>query len=145
MGVAARYVGVSIVDVAKTVQHVYEFIHHLHLVDDDVVKILVLDSFVDIVKHHIRISQFFVQSIFKVNANNVIVRHTILQKVVIEQHVQKVRLSTSADSCYHFDKAIATTVNQLAKISVSFDFNHTLKIFANIGNFLQCKVNWFNL
>ena len=72
----------------ETVQHIYKLIHQLHLVNDDVIQVVILNPVMNIVEHCIRISQLFVYAIFKINANNVVFSYSILQKIVIEQNIQ---------------------------------------------------------
>ena len=55
MGIASCYIRIGIFDMAETVQYIDKFIHQLYLINNDIVKFLVLDSVVNIVKHHIRI------------------------------------------------------------------------------------------
>lgn len=52
MGIASCYIRIGIFDMAETVQYIDKFIHQLYLINNDIVKFLVLDSVVNIVKHH---------------------------------------------------------------------------------------------
>ena len=76
--VAACHVCVGIINMTETVQYIHKLIHQLHLINNDVIQFFVLDSVMNIVKHSVWISQFLVHAVFKVNADDVVISHSII-------------------------------------------------------------------
>ncbi len=56
----------------------HKLVHKLHLINDNVIQLPVLDSVMNIVKHSVWISQFLVHAVFKVYADDVVISHLII-------------------------------------------------------------------
>ena len=59
-------------------KHNHKLVHKLHLINDNLIQLPVLDSVMKIVKHSVWISQFLVHAVFKVNADDVVISHSII-------------------------------------------------------------------
>ena len=58
---------------------------------------------------------------------------------MIEQDIQQIWFATSTNTCYNFDKAILTAINQFFRYRSLFISIVLYYIIANIGNFLRYK------
>ncbi len=120
MGIAASDIYVRVWNVTETVEHIHELSHELNLVNDDVIQVSIRNLVMNKAKHFIWVSQSFIQSVFKVDADDMVVLDSLVKKMVVKQHIEQIGLSASANSSYYLDETVLAAVNQLSKVMVSF-------------------------
>ena len=88
--VRASDINICIVNIQVRVEDILKLIHHLYLIEQYIVHILVRHPPVYICKQVVRISKRFVPPVFKVDSNDMIICHTFGKKPLGEQMEQQV-------------------------------------------------------
>lgn len=83
----------------------------LHLIEQDIIHVPVGHSAVDMVNEGVGVAQGYVSAVFEVDLNYVVVGHSILAEIVVEELEKQIRLAATAQAGDDFDKAVVSPVD----------------------------------
>ena len=124
----------------ETIQHIHKLVHQLHLINDDIIEVIIL-ILLNIVEYSIG----FLSSLFMRSSRSMRIMWSATPIIwgMIEQDVQQIRLHIW-DSCHHLDKAILTAFYQLLQISISY-LHRSYYILPILATFCDAKITFFIL
>ena len=86
------------------VEHIFKLLHHLNLIQENIIPILIFHLSIYMLQQSIRVTKFLVSTVFKIYLYDMIFRNTSFKQMLAEDVEQKEGFTTTAnagDNLYH--------------------------------------------
>ena len=85
----------------KTIQHIRKLIYHLHFVQYDIVEFIIYNTFMNMLKNNIRVTQILVKAIIQCYFYYMVFTYSCFNQMIVKQVEEKKRFATSSNSSYN--------------------------------------------
>ena len=80
------------------VEHILKLLHHLNLIQENIIPILIFHQSIDMLQQSIRVTKLLVSTVFKIYLYDMIFRNTSFKQMLTKDVEKKKRFTTSADA-----------------------------------------------
>ena len=141
-GIAPRDVYVRVRNVQKSVDDALEIRNKLDLVQENIIRVVVLDLRLYKSVELVGILQVFIAIIFERDANDMIGGDAIPQKMVVKQYKKQVRFAAPANPRDNLNQPVMLVINELLQVKISCDLHSYPRfvfLFIIAKNMLEVK------
>ena len=85
----------------KTIQHIRKLIYHLHFVQYDIVEFVIYNTFMNMLKNNIRVTQVLVKAIVQCDFYDMVFAYSCFNQMIVKQVEEKKRFAASSDPSYN--------------------------------------------
>ena len=124
------------------VEYILKLLHHLNLIQENIIPILIFHQSIDMLQQSIRVTKFLVSAVFKIYLYDMIFRNTSFKQMLTKDVEEKEGFTTTAnagDNLYH---PIAFCRDEFFQVCFTFKIHNSMTFFCVKTRFSVANIHF---
>lgn len=124
------------------VEYILKLLHHLNLIQENIIPILIFHQSIDMLQQSIRVTKFLVSAVFKIYLYDMILRNTSFKQMLAEDVEEKEGFTTTANAGDDFYHPIAFCRDEFFQVCFTFKIHNSMTFFCVKTRFSVANIHF---